>query len=230
MADLRALLAPLGLSQLDRTIASLQGIDERYQQSYVDLLRALAGAGIDPVAVSGMRSREEQDALYNSGRGVTGARGGQSYHNYGAALDIVPSAVLGAADWMPDSPAWQQLGDIVGTMPGFEWGGNWQSRYDPSHVQVAGLDLSELAAGGGGMPAAPTPLAAPAPAQTTLANAPSATQPQQGRNTAPVVMPNLPWLDPFAVASTIRSAGRSLIWQDPHQPAPSLSPLASMFG
>jgi hypothetical protein len=228
MADLRDLLAPLGLSQVDRTLDALAGIDPRYQQSYVDLLRALAGAGIDPVAVSGFRTPEEQDALYNSGRGVTGARGGQSYHNYGAALDIVPSAVLSDANWMPDSPLWGQLGEIVGTFPGFEWGGNWTSRYDPSHVQIAGLSIGDLAGGAHAeMPAAST--VPQQPTQTPLAPAPAPPS-APVRDTSPIQMPNLPWLDPFAVASTIRSAGRGLIWQDARQPAPSISPLASMFG
>jgi hypothetical protein len=130
-------LTPYALPQFDRTMATLGGIQPQWQQTYADLIAKAASAGIPLVAVSGNRTPEEQDALYNSGRGVTRARGGQSYHNYGAAVDLVPASVLGAADWSPDDPVWGQLGEIVSQFPQFEWGGAW-SHADPSHVQVRG--------------------------------------------------------------------------------------------
>jgi peptidoglycan L-alanyl-D-glutamate endopeptidase CwlK len=57
--------------------------------------------------VQGLRSWTEQDALYAMGRTapgkiVTNVKGGYSYHNYGMAVDCVPS-IHGSTSW-PISP------------------------------------------------------------------------------------------------------------------------------
>jgi peptidoglycan L-alanyl-D-glutamate endopeptidase CwlK len=98
-----------------------------------------------------LRTFAEQDKLFAQGRTtkgskVTNARGGQSYHNYGLALDIVlvldkdkngtfESAVWdvrgdfdkdGRADWMEIVNIFKQYG--------WEWGGDWKF-YDAPHFQ-----------------------------------------------------------------------------------------------
>jgi len=100
------------------------------------------------------RSVEEQNALYEQGRTslhdshgaklsiVTNAKGGQSYHNYGLALDIV-LVVNGNEVWdtITDyegdgTPTWTKIVNIFKTQnQGWEWGGDWTSFKDLPHFQ-----------------------------------------------------------------------------------------------
>nr|MBA3805723.1 M15 family metallopeptidase [Acidobacteriota bacterium] len=59
------------------------------------VIENLAKAGVQVEVVQGLRTFAEQDALFAQGRTkpgkvVTNARGGQSNHNYGLAVDVVP--------------------------------------------------------------------------------------------------------------------------------------------
>jgi peptidoglycan L-alanyl-D-glutamate endopeptidase CwlK len=102
--------------------------------------------------VQGLRTIEEQNALYAQGRTkpgniVTNAKGGSSYHNYGLAIDF---AILvdkdgngtydevswdikkdndkdGTADWLEVVKVFEAAG--------WEWGGRWSSIKDYPHVQ-----------------------------------------------------------------------------------------------
>src|ERR1044072_99413 len=102
--------------------------------------------------VQGLRTIEEQNALYAKGRTapgsiVTNAKGGSSYHNYGLAIDF---AILidkdgngtydelswdikkdndkdGIADWLEVVKVFESAG--------WEWGGKWASIKDYPHVQ-----------------------------------------------------------------------------------------------
>lgn len=113
--------------------------------------------------VQGLRTIEEQNELYKLGRSkinpdgksakkpmgniVTNAKGGQSYHNYGLAIDF---AILvdkdgngtydelswdikkdndkdGVADWYEVAKVFED--------GGFEWGGKWSSFKDYPHIQ-----------------------------------------------------------------------------------------------
>lgn len=84
------------------------------------------GEGIDILVTCTLRTNEEQEALYEQGRTapgkiVTNAKPGQSAHNYGLAIDIVP-IVNGKPDWIGEHPVWQQLGKL-GQDSGLEWAG-----------------------------------------------------------------------------------------------------------
>jgi peptidoglycan LD-endopeptidase CwlK len=108
----------------------------------------------------GYRSKEEQDALYAKGRTaagsiVTNAKGGQSMHNYGLAIDFalftadgkkafwdikVDSDKDGKADWMEVVEEGKKLG--------FEWGGDWKTFKDYPHFQMlGGLTEAQVRAG-----------------------------------------------------------------------------------
>ena len=94
----------------------------------------------------GLRTFAEQDALYSQGRNgnsgsiVTNAKGGQSYHNYGVAFDIVN---IDGND-INYNFDWQQVSDI-GKECGFEWGGDWVSIPDRPHFQITyGYTTAEL--------------------------------------------------------------------------------------
>ena len=93
------------------------------------------------------RSITEQDALYaqgrngNSGQKVTNAKGGQSYHNFGLAFDLVEIKADKSANYEYD----HGLVSNIGKNLGFEWGGDWKSIVDKPHYQmVFGLKTSEL--------------------------------------------------------------------------------------
>lgn len=132
-----------------------------------------------PTAVritSGYRSATEQDALYAQGRTapgsvVTQARGGQSMHNYGLAVDVAfvradnPRLVEWPEPGAPRFALWAQLGAAVQRVGGgaLEWGGAWQF-IDRPHIQHR-ITLTELRAGR--WPRLPAALAAWDAAQLT---------------------------------------------------------------
>ena len=98
-----------------------------------------------------LRTFAEQDALYNQKPKVTKAKGGQSYHNYGLAVDIVlllnDSKVASwdtVTDFDGDGLAdWQEAVYVFGLF-GWDWGGNWKTFPDKPHFQKTfGLTISE---------------------------------------------------------------------------------------
>ncbi|MEQ1643753.1 MAG: M15 family metallopeptidase [Pyrinomonadaceae bacterium] len=114
----------------------------RRVEKTIDLL---AAAGLDVRVVQGLRSYAEQEALFQQGRTrkgpkVTNARGGQSNHNFGLAVDLCPFGD-GSADWDND-PGFTLIGKAAKTQ-GLEWGGDWDSFPDRPHVQLkTGLETS----------------------------------------------------------------------------------------
>lgn len=128
------------------------------------LIELCAHEGIAVLVSQGLRTWEEQDALYAKGRAappigkrhiVTRARGGRSFHNFGLALDIVILDALGKADWDTSHPGWKRAGEL-GRSVGLEWGGAWTSFKDLPHFQyVCGLPIADCRAlyRAGGLPA-----------------------------------------------------------------------------
>jgi peptidoglycan LD-endopeptidase CwlK len=89
-------------------------------------LASVAAAGIDMIVTCTLRSNDEQAALYAQGRTtpghiVTDAPPGESAHNWGLAIDIVPM-VNGKPDWNGGDPVWKQIG-ALGQAAGLEWAG-----------------------------------------------------------------------------------------------------------
>lgn len=106
-------------------------------------------AGVSVTVTSTYRDAESQNALYAQGRTapgniVTKAKGGQSFHNWRVAFDVVP-VVNGKAVWNDDA-LWQKLGDI-GVQCGLEWGGNWKFQDKPHFQFTGGLKLADFQAG-----------------------------------------------------------------------------------
>jgi len=120
----------------------------------------LKAQGITIRVTSSYRTFAEQDALYAQGRTkpgniVTNAKGGQSLHNYGLAVDVVP-IVNGQPKWDVPESTWQKIG-AAGKKQGLEWGGDWTSFKDRPHFQMTGGKsvstlLSEYRANGGNLP------------------------------------------------------------------------------
>lgn len=82
--------------------------------------------GITIRITQALRTFSEQDALYAQGRTtkgaiVTAAKGGQSWHCFGLAIDIVP-IINGAIDWNYD---YSKL-NAIGVKYGLTWGHPWK--------------------------------------------------------------------------------------------------------
>ncbi|AWM13604.1 M15 family metallopeptidase [Flavobacterium sp. NRK F10] len=99
----------------------------------------------------GLRSVEEQNKLYAQGRTkagkkVTHAKGGQSIHNYGFAVDICliingkTASWDTAKDWDNDQVSdWYECVKIFAKY-GWEWGGNWKNFKDLPHFEKRGYN------------------------------------------------------------------------------------------
>lgn len=107
-------------------------------------------AGHDVLVTSTYRDFESQNALYAQGRTklghiVTNAKAGQSYHNFGVALDFVPM-IHGKPNWT-DISHFKAIADIA-KKHGFEWAGDWKTFKEYAHIQyTGGLKLADLQAG-----------------------------------------------------------------------------------
>ena len=102
--------------------------------------------GIEIRVTQGLRSWTEQNALYAQGRTapgkiVTNCKGGYSYHNFGLAVDCVPSTHSPTEpfdpDWNASHPAWKRMSDI-GLSLGLESGATWRTFPDAPHFQLQG--------------------------------------------------------------------------------------------
>jgi peptidoglycan L-alanyl-D-glutamate endopeptidase CwlK len=107
-------------------------------------------AGIDVIITSTYRDNESQASIYaqgrtRSGKIVTNAKPGQSFHNYRVAFDFVP-IINGKAQWS-NTASFNQCGRIAESC-GLEWAGRWKSFKELAHCQyTGGLTLAQLKAG-----------------------------------------------------------------------------------
>ena len=104
-----------------------------------DVIRELHPQGIQIGIAQSFRSIAEQNALYAKGRTtrgpiVTQARGGQSNHNFGVAIDIF----LYQDGALFLSPPDARLRRIVAAMKrrGMNWGGDWSRFPDYPHFEL----------------------------------------------------------------------------------------------
>ena len=109
------------------------------------LIESAAALGIAIKVISGTRSYDEQNALYEQGRSkagriVTNARGGYSNHNFGIAFDI---GVFEGGRYLEESPAYKAVG-ALGMKLGLEWGGNWKTIQDEPHFQLRPVWAREM--------------------------------------------------------------------------------------
>jgi len=113
------------------------------------VVSAMSLLGLPVRVVEGYRSLERQTELYNQGRTtkgniVTNAKAGESFHNYGVAVDFV----FRKKGYNATNKQWQILGD-VGKAHGFEWGGDWTGGFvDRPHFQMTlGYSLKQAQRG-----------------------------------------------------------------------------------
>lgn len=106
--------------------------------------------GVHPFVTETLRSFERSDQLYAQGRTapgsiVTNSKGGQSYHNYGLALDFV-NQINGVPKYAVD-PNWMIVVNVFKSH-GFTWGGDFQNFKDTPHLELrpGNIDWRDLLA------------------------------------------------------------------------------------
>ncbi|HEX6622520.1 MAG TPA: LysM peptidoglycan-binding domain-containing protein [Pyrinomonadaceae bacterium] len=121
-----------------------------FRERLVLLAEALARRGMQTLITDGLRTFAEQDALFAQGRTkpgniVTKARGGQSNHNYGLAVDMYP--VIGGKVFT-DVPkgssvefrrTFNAIQDAAGEEAeglGLFWGARFSGIVDTPHIQL----------------------------------------------------------------------------------------------
>jgi peptidoglycan L-alanyl-D-glutamate endopeptidase CwlK len=127
---------------------------------YDEIVAALTGTAACRFAYT-LRTFAEQDALFAQGRTkpgaiVTKAKGGQSYHNYGLAIDIVllvdkdKNGTFETASWDlktdfdgDGKSDWQEVVAIFKRY-GYEWGGDWKFVDAPHFQKALGKSIAEL--------------------------------------------------------------------------------------
>lgn len=116
------------------------------REFWEELVKALQKRQYPCYAHNALRTFAEQNNLFN--KGVSKARGGQSPHNFGMAVDIV----YFNREWKLTHKEWAVIG-LVGKEVArrrnikITWGGDWDF-YDPAHWQLA--DWKERARKGEG--------------------------------------------------------------------------------
>lgn len=144
----------IGLQTLiDRSVRNMgAGIHSVVKESAIEMIKQAYKEGIYVQITSGYRSFAEQNKLYAQGRTapgkiVTNAKGGQSNHNYGLAIDYVLLSADGKKALWTVNEKWRRVAQI-GKSLGFSWGGDWKSFKDYPHLEMmGGLTLSQLQAG-----------------------------------------------------------------------------------
>lgn len=143
--------APPPEGQFDeRTERNLATLDPKaippFRRFIAEAKREAAKYGCQYVAISGNRSYAEQDALYAQGRTkpgpkVTNAKGGESNHNFGIALDF--GVFRNGAYLDGGNPADAKLASDIhkaasthAAANGIEWGGSWVSFKDFPHFEI----------------------------------------------------------------------------------------------
>lgn len=130
---------------LDR-IAKLHPMVRQEMKTIIDECNKVLTGRSQVRVAQGLRTFAEQDALYNQRPKVTNAKGGQSIHNYGFAVDIVLIIDGKTAswdthkDWDADKISdWDECVKIF-AKHGWSWGGNWTSFKDMPHFDKIGFN------------------------------------------------------------------------------------------
>jgi peptidoglycan LD-endopeptidase CwlK len=122
-------------------VPKVTGLHPKVADAIAGTLTEAKARGLHVGMHMGLRTAEEQDALYAKGRTapgliVTKARGWESWHCFGLAADIVFKDAKGNWSWA-EANDWEGLG-VIGKMFGLEWGGDWTAFPDLPHFQMRG--------------------------------------------------------------------------------------------
>ncbi len=146
--NLEGFYKAMGEDVIKRLTAKVQELLKKVTKKQVNdlqpkVMRAAAAVSMEmnllglPTRITeGFRSIERQNELYAQGRTkpgaiVTQAKGGQSLHNYGVAVDFV----FVQQGYNATDAQWKTLGTIL-NKHGFEWGGDWKGFVDKPHAEM----------------------------------------------------------------------------------------------
>ncbi|MCK1993550.1 peptidase M15 [Peribacillus muralis] len=149
---------------LDRSEKNMgSGIHPIVKESALEMVKRAYKEGIFVQISAGYRSMYEQAKLYGQGRLgysygglnysdlskpiVTYAMPGQSYHNYGLAIDYFIVSDDGKNALWTVEAKWRRAA-AIGKSLGFTWGGDWSIFKDYPHLEMTGgLSYSQLISG-----------------------------------------------------------------------------------
>ncbi|NHQ88538.1 M15 family metallopeptidase [Iodobacter sp. HSC-16F04] len=125
-----------GLATANRDWSQL---DPQFVQTVLQIMKKMTERGYPLALLEGYRSPERQDDLISQANVVTKAKGGQSKHQYGLAVDLAPmkdgKIIISERDpWA--FAAYQALGEEA-VAAGLTWGGVWSFK-DYGHIEKAG--------------------------------------------------------------------------------------------
>ncbi|MBC1744519.1 peptidoglycan recognition protein family protein [Listeria seeligeri] len=120
---------------------NVAGMNKTTSDKTRNVIKKMAKQGIYLCVAQGYRSKTEQNALYAQGRTkpgsiVTNAKGGQSNHNFGVAVDLCLYSSDGKkVIWESTTSRWKK---VVAAMKaeGFKWGGDWKTFKDYPHFEL----------------------------------------------------------------------------------------------
>jgi LAS superfamily LD-carboxypeptidase LdcB len=118
-----------------RTASTLEHLQPKAAELARQLVAAAAEKGIVIKVISGLRTIEEQEALYARGRTTPGLKvtmARRSLHNTGLAFDIL---IFKEDRAVSEDPAYQTVG-ALGKNIGLLWGGDWSPIKDEPHFQT----------------------------------------------------------------------------------------------
>lgn len=141
----------------ERTKSNLNGLNGRFLDVLTPFLheatRVAAQHGMRVDVIAGLRTWDQQAALYAKGRTapgavVTNARPGSSWHNFGLAVDLglfQGRTYVDSKDPRKAESVYREIAEIAREY-GIEWGGNWRSFKDTPHFEYhPGINLAEAA-------------------------------------------------------------------------------------
>lgn len=124
-------------------IAGVSPVGNDFAGRIAQLRADLQARGVPTQVISGYRSPSQQAWLVAHPQGNPVAAPGNSFHNYGAAVDLVPGP---GVDYAKGNAIIGQLASDPDR--GLAWGGNWSgSQRDPNHIQLGGVTLDQLRGG-----------------------------------------------------------------------------------
>lgn len=117
----------------------LDSLEPAFRTKVEAFIARLKQMGINALPVQSRRTIAEQNGLYAKGRTapglkVTNAKGGDSPHNFGLAVDLCPVGKNGNLWWTCPNTVWRSMADqakVMGLVPGFYF----KSIHDPDHFE-----------------------------------------------------------------------------------------------